>query len=1392
MRTITWWLLCFFYANVRSIPVSLLYDHNSPQAVHLPKEDDVSSAEVKLKEPVVFFGVPFETIYVNSNGLLSFQTEIPQFINIQFPLDYPIIAPFYSNVDTRRAGRISYFETEDPVLLQRATEGVHEAFINSADFQATSLFIVTWEGVGYYKEGEDKVNTYQVVIITDGVETYVEFLYPKDGIQWIQGTGDRSGLPDARAQAGIISPDGKLFTLPGSGTEKVRNLDQWSNMDLEGQFLFKVDESEIREPDIDTDTKFSGAPTSCAEASTYCHVQAQCIDYENGICCQCNSRYYGNGRYCVIRDVPLRVNGKVHGKINGERLEGLDLQSYISMADGRAYTAVSKIPSSIGFDMQVLQILGGVIGYLFAKPVKNAVNGYQLTGGVFNHTAVITFLNTSQVVRIKQKYLGLDVFDQLRLEADIQGDIPSLPDGSKVVIDEYQEQYTLTNLGVIQMTSQRSFRYVTVTGEELVQQYSVEQTFLFDYCKYENKSVGESWKLKVGKNFISYETREQLVRYGLSNKITPLGDFDPCEEGRSQCTANSACVVENDSFRCVCNPGYQQYYTGSETTCGDINECQTGQHECDYNAVCINAIGGYSCQCNPGFEGTGYVCENARSCTNVTCTENAECVESNDVAMCRCLTGFSGDGQYCKPIASQSCHEANNCSPYGYCSINPENNNYYCGCLPGYSGDGYNCVQVETTTSVAQETTTIAGLAPREVARCLLGVCWCPEGYKVEPGSKYCTPVEEVTYPVDISTVPATEVLEESNNPEVQCYNSSLCFCPTGYSYVRENSSCEVSTRAGQIETMGASNIKRNLPSLFNSCDVLNNCHRDASCLYSEELRTYVCVCNDGFEGDGYTSCEVAYVSCTKLNNCDTHATCTYDDNLGRSKCVCNPGYTGDGYNCTVGDNAARCISDHDCPTTEICALSTAIGRYECICREGYVRDSQHQCVAVTGSCGGGRCVENADCVYDDLYQTYYCACKPGYVGDGITECKEKVVGCDTLNNCGVHAVCKYEEEALTYKCHCKEGFFGDGFNCYAERNCHVDPSMCDPHAVCLTDASRRYICQCSGGYVGNGTVCREISKHEGNFLLVNKGMATLKIPLDEAAKSNMKKAIQVKGYQTAVGLDIDCLEGRVYWSDITGRAIRSSLFNGSDKADFIKDAIGSPEGLAVDWVSRNIYWTDSTNDTIEVANLDSKRRRTLFSTDLVNPRGIAVHPQRGKIFWTDWDRNNPKIEWANADGTDRQIFIRGESVVLPNSLAIDYDTEQLCYADAGAKTIECIHIDTRLKQTIAVNCTYPFGIAVTDKHIYWSDWISKKIEVVDKYTLKRLPSLQVPLGGSGNKLYGLVAVANNCPPLANVCQYYKNQCPPEHICLPNGLGTRRCLCAYRSDALDERPSCVL
>lgn len=74
-------------------------------------------------------------------------------------------------------------------------------------------------------------------------------------------------------------------------------------------------------------------------------------------------------------------------------------------------------------------------------------------------------------------------------------------------------------------------------------------------------------------------------------------------------------------------------------------------------------------------------------------------------------------------------------------------------------------------------------------------------------------------------------------------------------------------------------------------------------------------------------------------------------------------------------------------------------------------------------------------------------------------------------------------------------------------------------------------------------------------------------------------------------------------------------------------------------------------------------------------------------------------------DGSARGIFLAAPNVELPNSLAIDWATDRLCYADAGLKSIECVSIETKKRETIATNCSYPFGLAIHEDKFYWTDW---------------------------------------------------------------------------------------
>lgn len=69
-------------------------------------------------------------------------------------------------------------------------------------------------------------NTFQLVIASDGQESFILFAYPDKGIQWIQGVGKNPNLPDARAQTGFVSGDGRFYLLEGSGSDQVSNLNK--------------------------------------------------------------------------------------------------------------------------------------------------------------------------------------------------------------------------------------------------------------------------------------------------------------------------------------------------------------------------------------------------------------------------------------------------------------------------------------------------------------------------------------------------------------------------------------------------------------------------------------------------------------------------------------------------------------------------------------------------------------------------------------------------------------------------------------------------------------------------------------------------------------------------------------------------------------------------------------------------------------------------------------------------------------------------------------------------------------------------------------------------------------------------------------------------------------
>lgn len=94
---------------------------------------------------------------MNTNGIVSLDSPFTSPYTTSLPLFYTekIIAPYWDNVDTRGTGQIFYRETTDPSLLARATSEIQ---VVSENITITNLFIATWDAVGYYYRGTDKVN----------------------------------------------------------------------------------------------------------------------------------------------------------------------------------------------------------------------------------------------------------------------------------------------------------------------------------------------------------------------------------------------------------------------------------------------------------------------------------------------------------------------------------------------------------------------------------------------------------------------------------------------------------------------------------------------------------------------------------------------------------------------------------------------------------------------------------------------------------------------------------------------------------------------------------------------------------------------------------------------------------------------------------------------------------------------------------------------------------------------------------------------------------------------------------------------------------------------------------------------------------------------------------
>jgi len=211
---------------------------------------DDAKAIITNTQNFPYAGSTFTNIFIGSNGLISFanQNDVP--FNSLDPRPFPIenttfVAPLWMDYDNRQslangANSIYYRSTTDSTTLTRATEDIRRAF-GLSDFNAEHVTIATWFKVGKWKRATDKLNTFQVVLVTDGVRSFAVLYYSHIGTRLAHGLFARAGFNSNTAKLTSAA-----YELPGSGTADVdKNLETMTNVNAKGKWIYQIS-GEIR------------------------------------------------------------------------------------------------------------------------------------------------------------------------------------------------------------------------------------------------------------------------------------------------------------------------------------------------------------------------------------------------------------------------------------------------------------------------------------------------------------------------------------------------------------------------------------------------------------------------------------------------------------------------------------------------------------------------------------------------------------------------------------------------------------------------------------------------------------------------------------------------------------------------------------------------------------------------------------------------------------------------------------------------------------------------------------------------------------------------------------------------------------------------------------------
>ncbi|XP_036947108.1 nidogen-2 isoform X14 [Acanthopagrus latus] len=1105
----------------------------------------------------------------------------------------------------------------------------------------------------------------------------------------------------------------------------------------------------VDEDDVDFDTGVIQYTTenkeTCARFQQQCSQNAFCSDYATGYCCHCRPGFYGNGRHCLPEGAPQRVSGKVSGTVTvGSTpvdLNNIDLHAYIVVGDGRAYTAISEVPEPVGWALMPVAPIGELFGWLFALELPNSRAGFKITGAEFTRRAEVIFYPGNQRLSIIQTGRGLDDHNHLTVDTELSGSVPFLPPGAEVAMDPFKEIYQYYP-SVATSTSVREYSVVSADRGSESFSFQLKHNITYRDCRHDSHTAAlETLQITMERVFVMYVKEERILRYAITNKISPVGVeptspelVNPCYAGTHDCDTTAQCIpLEGQAFQCQCATGYR----GDGRNCYDIDECAEGLSSCGAHAQCMNLPGSHRCQCQSGFEFgfDGRTCVDIDECSSSPCHISARCINGLGSFQCQCQAGFYGDGFYCSQQEGQTVRPKSQCEQHRDSLQSGGDGRPSVGAfIPQCDSDGrYRLLQCHGSTghcwcvdSRGQEragTRTPPGTAPKD----------CDRPDEPERPKTHCEHHRERAqatssdgYPLVGAYVPQCD--DNGQYLPLQCHGS------TGHCWCVDRTGQE---RAGTRTPPGTAPKDCDRPDEPERPKTHCEHHRERAQATSSDgypiVGAYVPQCDDNGQ----------YLP-LQCHGSSGHCWCVDSRGQERAGTRTPPGTAPK--DCDRPDEPERpktqCEQHRDSVQTTSPEGYPLFGAFVPQC-EPDGQYSAQQCHGSTGHCW---CVDSRG---EERAGTRTTAGVPP------VNCDESVPVVPTQRP---ESVCERWRSSLIehyggkpepkqYLPQCEPDGQFSPVQCYGETTycwCVDQDGREVPgtrsHDVvkpaCLPSAAPPTVRPLPRPDVTPPT-------NADITLLYAQGQKIGALPLNGTRldATRAKTLLTLHG-SIVVGIAYDCKENRVYWTDLSARTInRASMAPGAEPEILINTNLVSPEGLAVDVKRRLIFWVDSNPDMIESANLDGSGRRTLFDTDLVNPRAIIVVSSSGTLFWTDWNREAPKIESSSVDGQNRRVVV-SDGVGLPNALTFDSSSGQVCWADAGTKRLECVSPDGSGRRVIHSSLNYPFSMVYYRNHFYYTDWRRDGVIAVSKessqFTDEYLPDQR-------SHLYGIAIATSQC-----------------------------------------------